>query len=284
MNRIFRPISIVTALAFLFCVASVSEARPRKKTKRSKAYKKPNQKAMGSLMGGYSFGSSSSDVKEIIIKKIKKRYHEKVLSTSDVYTQDKLRKKEKEEIAGVKRSITKFDGKKSGWDVSLIDDQFAHKTGESVMVHWENHDGRDQRRFFFFHNNRLYKMLLSLSTKKLKKVQRSFAYFEMKLQSMFGKGKVLIKADSKGNIAPFAIDWRTPKYHFMALDKLNFYGAFCLVIAEPKMEKDVDAERARNPVAKKKIREITRQVVRGEGDTPDLDEGADTIDGLIKKK
>ena len=45
-------------------------------------------------------------------------------------------------------SLVKFDGQKSGWDVSIVDKEFNQSNGESMIVMWE----KDQRRFLFFWN------------------------------------------------------------------------------------------------------------------------------------
>ncbi len=37
------------------------------------------------------------------------------------------------EVKAVKKSYTKFEGQKSGWDVSIIGPEFAQNNGEAVL-------------------------------------------------------------------------------------------------------------------------------------------------------
>ena len=88
------------------------------------------------------------------------RYEEKIKATTDVSVQDKLRKEKKAELARTSGTYVKFDGKKTGWDVSIVENEFAHGTGESMMERWENEGGKNNRRFFFFKDEKLWKMYM----------------------------------------------------------------------------------------------------------------------------
>ena len=67
-------------------------------------------------------------------------YHlEQITATSDVMTQDKLRKEKAKEIAAIKKSYVEFKGGKTGWDVSIIDDQFA-RPASSNRAFWDLQD------------------------------------------------------------------------------------------------------------------------------------------------
>jgi len=152
----------VLILAALFAVTSLTagdaDARGKKRRKRAKKPQitaKANVEALQELMGAFKFGMSHEQVIGVVSKQIAERYAEQISATSDVYKQDALRRKRDKEIKRTKKSLVKFEGKKSGWDVSIIDDQFAHRSEESMMVHWETHQGRNQRRFLFFFEGRL---------------------------------------------------------------------------------------------------------------------------------
>ena len=156
-----RPYAaIALALGFVLGAhASDAAARGKKKptpTKPVKVEKKPapppaatpeQKKAMAELMGAYTFGMSKDQIVGQLTKQIDERFAEQIKATSDVYTQDKLRKEKQKEITRVRQSLIEFDGKKSGWDVSLIDEEFAHNTHESMLMYWENEGGKNQRRF-----------------------------------------------------------------------------------------------------------------------------------------
>ena len=213
---------------------SAASPRPRATTTRRaqgrRAAKKPRptsapstQKALAELLGAFKFGMSKDQVLGVLAKQINEKYAEKIRRTDDIYTQDKLRKAKKEELARIMKSYLEFKGQKTGWDVSIIDDQFARNTDESMLVYWENTGGRNQRRFFFFFEGRLYKMFIALDSKQIADDQRNFKVFSSSMEGRFGPGLV----DPTGEL------WKTPSLEVKAINKLRFYDAFCLVITDP---------------------------------------------------
>lgn len=261
-----------------------SKAKAKPKAAATAAFK-GDAKALGELMGPYKFGMTSKDILSVLSKQIGDRYKEKIAATTDVYQQDKLRRDRQAELDRIKRSYVEFRGKKTGWDVSIIDDQFAHNSDESMLVHWENDpaSGRDQRRFFFFHDGRLYKMGIALNTNNLKNEQRTFDYFRGLMEARYGKGSVKTSKDADGVDRPVALEWRSKSHHVSALDKLAFYGSFVLVVADPGQEATLASIRQQN--AQKKSKSTALQTVlekEGDNDTPGLDDNKAAVDAVLK--
>lgn len=274
--------AIVVALAFAFSALGAGDAEAKRKKRRKKRKKahvvhKINQKALGELMGPFKFGMSKKKVVKILAGEIKKRYDEKIKDTSDVYAQDKLRRNQKKELKRITKSYTEFKGKKTGWDVSIIDDQFDHKTDESMLVYWENVDGKDQRRFFFFHDGQLYKMFIALNSSMLKNEQQNFDYFRDIMANRYGQGSV-IKERGKA----VAVEWNSRKYHVKAINKLEFYGSFCLMVADPEREKTLVALREANKSERKKSSIINSMVEKDGADDPSLDDNKAAIKKVTK--
>ena len=55
-------------------------------------------------------------------------------TATDPARQDRVRKEMRAEIDKAKSKLVKFDGQKSGYDVSIIDQEFLHNSGESMLV------------------------------------------------------------------------------------------------------------------------------------------------------
>lgn len=275
--------SVVVALALLGLVGvGTADAKGRKKRKRGAAVTKVNGKALAQLMGRFKFGMSKKQVLKVLGKEINERYAEKIKEATDIYTQDTLRKKKRAEIRRIQKSFVAFKGKKTGWDVSIIDKEFAHNTGESMMVYWENVGGKDQRRFFFFHEGRLYKMFIALNSNMLKPSQRKFVYFQKIMEQRYGSGNIAYETRN-GVDEPTHIAWNTNKFSVRAIDKLQFYGNFCLSIADPGVEKALEPLRAAQRKPKGKNRVIDAVISKDDdGDTPDLHENDDALDGVLK--
>ena len=282
------------ALVGAFALGSLLSGTAMAGKKKSKAKAKPkaaataqfkgDAKALGELMGPFKFGMSSKDILGILSKQIGDKYKDKIAATTDVYVQDKLRRDRQAELDRIKKSYTEFKGTKTGWDVSIIDDQFAHNTDESMMVYWENdaESHKDQRRFFFFHDGRLYKMLIALNSSNLKNEQRTFDYFRGLMEARYGKGSVKTAKDADGVDRPVALEWRSKSHHVSALDKLAFYGSFVLVVADPGQESTLAEIRTQN--AKPKAKNTALQTVlekKGEDDLG-LDDNKSAEDAVLK--
>ena len=283
-----RLASIVTALGLSFgLTAGVAVTdHPAAYAKGKKKPKKPapkkgepklapptaeQKKALGELMGAFTFGMDKDAILAALTKQIDDRYAEQISATSDVMTQDKLRKEKAKEIATIKKSYTEFTGAKTGWDVSLIDQEFAHNTGESMLVYWENAGGKNQRRFFFFYEGKLWKMFVAIDTKALAEDQRNFTFFRNLMEARYGKGRVEGSREK----------WDAGSFEVHAVDKMAFYGSFGLLIQDPKVLPSLMATREANaPAAKGKDAII--EVIRDDGTKPvDIHANDDGVDSII---
>ena len=264
-------------------VAGKKKSKAKPKAASTAAFK-GDAKALGELMGPYKFGMTSKDILGILSKQIGDRYKEKIAATTDVYVQDKLRRDRQAELDRIKKSYVEFKGVKTGWDVSIIDDQFGHNSDESMMVHWENapETGRDQRRFFFFHDGRLYKMLIALNSSQLKNEQRTFDYFRGLMETRYGKGSVKMSKDADGVDRPVGLDWRSKSHHVSALDKLAFYGSFVLVVADPGQEQTLVSIRAQNAQKKNKNTALQSVLEKDGEDQLGLEDNKASSDAVLK--
>jgi hypothetical protein len=142
-----------------------------------------------------------------------------------------------------------------------------------MLVYWENQGGKNQRRFFFFHEGKLYKMIVALDTKQVDEEQRTFTFFAGLMQQRFGKGK---------QETPGSITWRTDNVAVQAVDKIQFYDAFCLVISDSNEAKAIAEARASKAPPKAEGNKILQSVTeKGPEDKPSLDEGKDVLKGII---
>lgn len=240
---------------------------------RAASAERVNQGEMDKLMDVYRFGMTRAQILGALEAQLSERYDKKIFATSDVYQQDKLRRERDQEIDRIKRSYVEFKGKTTGWDVSLIDDQFTHNTGESMLVSWEQIGGRNQRRFFFFQDERLYKMVLALDTTMIEKSQRNFETFKALMLRRYGKARELDDG----------LLWATKKYYLIAQNKLTHYDTLCLAISDPVLSRKVMKMRAQHERKVKKRSPIIRAMIDTTDEGPSLDEGANVIDDILKK-
>lgn len=232
-----------------------------------------SKKKLAELYAGFKFGMTKDDVINVLKKQIDQKYEERMKGTTDVTAQDRLRSEKKGEIARVSQSYTVFDGKRTGWDVSIIEGEFAHNTGESMFEKWENQNGKNQRRFFFFQDGKLWKMFVSLDVSILPEDKKNFETFAKVMQGQYGAGDV-----EQG-----VITWRTAEFDVRAVDKLKTYDALGLVIEDPRVKKDLIAIREAKAPPKKETNAVIKSVIdTDKADKMDYNKNSNAVDTVIK--
>ena len=179
------------------------------------------EKALADFLGPYKFGMTKDEVVAVLRAQLDARYKAESEATQDVYRQDQIQARKKLELDRLGKSYTEFTGTKTGWDVSIIDGEFVHNNNEALLENWENAGGKNQRRFFFFHNGKLYKMVLQIDARQLEEQQRTFDFFAGLIEARLGPA-----AKTSG-----AATWKLRAASVAAADELEFYNAFCLAFA-----------------------------------------------------
>lgn len=243
---------------------------PPKKVVMVSAEKK---KVLAELFAGFKFGMAKDDVVKQLSKQLDERYNEKIKDTTDVGVQDRLRKEKRDEVARINASYIGFEGKRTGWDVSIIEDEFAHNTGESMLERWENKDGKNQRRFFFFRDGKLWKMFVSLDVSILPADKQNFETFQTAMQAKYGPG----------DVDGATISWHSDEFDVRAVDKLKNYSALALIIEDPRVRNELVALRESKADKKPETSPMIKSVVDPDKkDKPDVKANSNAVDEVIK--
>jgi hypothetical protein len=250
-----------------------AKAPPAPKKKLAPPVSAEHKKALEELYGGFKFGMTKDEVLGVLQKHIDEQFEDKIKSTTDVAQQDRMRKDKKVELARVASSFTAFEGKKTGWDVSIVETEFAHNTGEAMMERWENQGGKNQRRFFFFYESKLWKMFVSLDVSILPEDKKNFETFKAVMEGKYGVG------DIDGG----TITWRASEFDVRAVDRLKDYDALGLVIEDSKVRAAVEAVRETKKPAAHETNSVIKAVIDPEGkDHPDVKSNGGAVDAVIK--
>jgi hypothetical protein len=291
-----RRSNIAYTLCFGLALAAVTtpatpvaarKARSEKKKPAKQALPKVNSAAVGELMGAFKWGMSHTKVLSVLNKRIDEKYKEQITSTTDVYEQDRLRaaaKKEKQKLA---KTYTEFPaGKKTGWEVSIIDDEFARGNGESMLVYWEHEPEKklNQRRFFFFVDDRLYKMYIAFDASMFPEGKRTFDYFRSIMEGRYGPGALVAENDGTGSAVIKHLEWGDKVFYVRAVNRVNFYGTFCLALSSTKVEAWLGDRRAkRSPKNQKGNSIIEAMVEDGNADDSLLNSNESAVDHMLRK-
>src|SRR4051812_24284714 len=134
--------------------------------------------------GMFKWGMKPEEVQQLVRVQVEKKYEPRIKQAAqDPGKQQRIRDEKERELGAVKKSFTKFDGAKTGWDVSIIGPEFDQNTGEAVLVTKEDM----WTRYFFFFEDGLYKMFLAFNKDALG--DKTFADFGRDREGIYGRAK-----------------------------------------------------------------------------------------------
>jgi hypothetical protein len=228
--RTFARYLVAFTLAVPFAGSAV--AAPKKKPAPARAVAAPqaSAKEIDKLKGEFKWGMSPDEVMTKMVQKIEGTFEERLKKTAtDPARQDRVRKEMRAETEKArKHSLVKFEGQKSGYDVSIIDQEFGHNVGESMLVAKEDNASR----YFFFVSDRLYKMFVAFDKDMLE--GKTFKDFGQLMQARFGKAKEIFIDERTKSGVNHKLDhyiWSTKAGDVLRLvDRSAFYDVYCLVI------------------------------------------------------
>lgn len=274
LRRILLASMLGAAVPLLAPQAIAKPAKVVRKAPPRKPVSAAHKKALAELYSGFKFGMTKDEVIAVFSKQLDERYDEQIKATTDIAAQDRLRRDKRNEVNRLQQSYITFDSAKpSPWDVSIVEDEFARGTGESMLERWENQNGKNQRRFFFFHEGKLWKMFVSLDVSILPEDKKNFATFQSVMEGKYGAGE----------LEPGKITWRAGEFDVRAVDKLRTYDALAVVIEDPRVRKTVVALREAKAPPPRATSSVIRAMVESDSkDRPDVKQNSDAVDQVIR--
>jgi hypothetical protein len=233
-------------IACLVAVGLSPPAESRKAKKPTAAAQVQTARAVEELKGEFKWDMTVAEVQKSVLEKLHVDYDARMKATPDPKLQQELKDELARKVKEIYDSYVKFDGQKTGWDVSYIDREFGHKNEESMFYRWE----QDQRRFFFFYQDRLYKMVIALPQAKYK--GKSFDDFATSMQQRYGRAEPRFSINLAGSQEFDRLVWPiTGATSLEAVDHTAFYGNFILVLANAREnERIVEGRSINSPKAK----------------------------------
>lgn len=195
--------------------------------------------------GEFKWGMTPQAVMEKLNAKIDANYKERADKVRlDPRKSDGIRGEMKNEKDRVAKSVVKFDGKKGGWDVSIIDEEFVQNNGESMLTYKEP----KSTRYFFFSGESLYKMFVAFDKDVV--AGKSFPEFGEMMQAKYGKAQAVYRdvtlRGAKSKVLD-AFQWRSAEGDGLRLvDRSKFYDVYCLVIYDHSVEERQAEVRSNN--------------------------------------
>jgi hypothetical protein len=233
--------------------------------------------------GTFKWGMKPDEVIAQAKTAIEAKYEPRIdKARQDPGLQQRIRDELQRELAAMKKSLTKFEGQKSGWDVSIIGPEFQQNTSEAVIVTKED----IWTRYFFFFEDGLYKMFLAFNKDAIG--GKSFAEFGKGMEAKYGHAKEVYRDDkTKGGVTH-----KLDHYEWSAgggdrlrlIDRSEFYGVYCLVLYDGSVQDRVaDRRKVVNPGEVKRD-ELVEGVTGKNSGSKGSDIDDDIIDRVVGKE
>lgn len=248
-------LSLLLALPLL--LGGVAEAKKAAKSKKDGGGSHPKKalienpasaEKIGELKGRFNWGMKPEDVMKIVKGDVTKKYMaRREKAVADPGKQQRIMDEMNKELKAVDASYIKFDGKKSGLDVSIVGGEFVQNNDEAVLTTKED----KWTRYFFFFEGQLYKMFLAFNKDSLP-AGVSFKDFGAMMQAKYGRAQELFRDEKTKSGAALVLDayaWVSRSADSLKLvDRSQFYDVYCLVVYDPKIEARVmDKRKITNP-------------------------------------
>jgi hypothetical protein len=278
MTRFAIAVGAIVSLAVPVSLGGAAHAEEEAPKPAAKAKGGGKVSELDKLKGDYKWGMTPDEVTGKIQDRVRASYDDKLKKTAnDPSRHDRLRKEMVSEVDKVKTKIIKFDGTKTGYDVSIIDQEFVHSTGESMLVAKEE----TATRYFFFKNDRLYKMFIAFDKEILQ--GKSFREFGNLMQARFGKAKEVTAQEKTKAGVKLKLDhyvWPAKSGDVLRLvDRSEFYDVYCLVIYDNNVAKDQESARQAQRKEPPKDNLIESVITKPSNERDPNDNVVDTITG-----
>jgi hypothetical protein len=233
--------------------------------------------------GTFKWGMHPEEVMAAARLAVEGKYKKRIADASaDPGKQQRIHDEMLKEINNVKKSYTKFEGQKTGWDVSIIGPEFQQGTGEAVLVTKEDM----WTRYFFFYEDGLYKMFLAFNKDALQ--GKSFAEFGKSMEARYGNARAVYRDDKTRGGVNHVLDhfaWNAGPDRLKLVDRSEFYGVYCLVLYDQAThERVVEKRKIVNPGTVEKDELVESVANRGKEGNDENDDIIDRVVGHETKK
>ena len=212
---------------------------------------------------GLTFGWNKEQVVSFFKGRVASQYEARIRAAADVRERDELTRESERAVAAVGTEWVAFDGKRSGWDVSVIKSEFAHDTMEEML---HERDG-ETHFYYFFSKGLLYKLVRTTAMKP--------AEMFAELERIYGKPSEFEPKDAKG-----PAEWKTASWSggLLRLTAQDTWDQYRCTLIRWTLATAEDAVKAAREAVQKSLDTINPLVKQAK--TPVSEEG-DPVDAMI---
>lgn len=219
------------SLAVVCCFGSAAAA-PKKKAPPPPPSAAPGTVApsgpvaktgISSVLNFLDWGATSGQVMDSLKQEIEARWADTLKELRDPMEIDRALRRKATEFAAVEKTYVRFSGERTGYESSLIANDFVPNDDEAVL----RVDDSEAQRYYFFRNDRLWKILVAYSSNVSRNTP--FPEFLDQVQGKYGRPANVEWVTPKGGVkAIHAAHWDDPTTRLVAEDRTEFFGTYCM--------------------------------------------------------
>jgi len=175
------------------------------------------------VLGMLDWGAPSSAVMDMVRDEITGRWNEVLKDLRDPVEVDRALRRKATEFAAVEKTFVRFGGERTGYESSLIANDFVSNVDEAML----RIDDKDAQRYYFFRNDRLWKILVAYSSSVTQ--QTPFTDFVGQVQVKYGRPLNVEWVTPRG--APkrmVSASWDDAMTRLVVEDRTEFFGTYCM--------------------------------------------------------
>jgi hypothetical protein len=181
------------ALAVFLAFASAKAAPPQRDLSSSR---------YDVRFAGVPLGQGYAEVYRYIHRHLYSMHEKQLNNTTDLNVRDQILAGIERNLQSIRDSLTEFKGQKTGYNVSVIASDFAHSTGESMIVvpYKNTHD------YYFFVQGKLWKVVTTHV------MRGTFSAFLVRLTQLYGAPDSIEFSDPEFRQNPKKARWSSNQW------------------------------------------------------------------------
>ena len=247
--------------------------------------KRPKRKKyapISSVMKTLKWGIGHQAVFAYLDRGIKAKYDRLITQAGDDLKVDSLRKEQRAESKLLRANFVKFSGQKTGYEVSVVQNDFAHNNSETML----KVDEGTRQRYYFFRYDRLWKVMVIYSTSI---VDGGFKSFVKKIKQKYGNPKKKNWSTPYGGSRRLVeAVWSDQQTQMVLEDKSAFYDRYVMRLVSVADGEEIQQVHKARQEQKQKAKQASQQAKHNQLDgidifAPDPEED-DIVDQITGKK
>ena len=223
--KVQRLFQFTLLFAVMFIMAGASPALAKKGKKHS----------LDDALNGIQWGDSRLEVLKKISAKMDKDLDADASLRRDNIKKQRALKSLMDKKGKFQKSLVKFQNKRTGYEVSVIADEFTPNNNESMLMMRDKY----AQRYYMFIDDKFYKMVVAYNKNYLKGV--SFENFVGQTMKRYGRPKDIEYGEILGDEELMQASWSSRNTELALNNKRELFNTYSMVFSDRQRSKSLRA-------------------------------------------